>query len=118
MPGFSHLGRGINEIVEFLVTGKDTGVVNQEAAKKDAGWQKYRNEGYILFRDPEDYPPLTPPWGTLNAIDLNKGDPVEDSVRRIPRAGREGHEGYRERQLRWTGSDRQRVAADRRHELR
>ncbi len=35
---------------------------------------KYRNEGYILFRDPQGYPPLTPPWGTLNAIDLNKGE--------------------------------------------
>ena len=33
----------------------------------------YRNEGYILFRDPAGYPPLTPPWGTLNAIDLDKG---------------------------------------------
>jgi quinoprotein glucose dehydrogenase len=27
-----------------------------------------------LFRDPDGYPPLTPPWGTLNAIDLNKGE--------------------------------------------
>jgi quinoprotein glucose dehydrogenase len=70
MPGFDHLGRGINEIVDFLLTGKDTG----SAAAKDANWQKYRNEGYILFRDPEGYPPLTPPWGTLNAIDLNKGE--------------------------------------------
>jgi quinoprotein glucose dehydrogenase len=71
MPGFSHLGRGIDEIVEFLMTGRDT-----EAAKdtKDANWQKYRNEGYILFRDPDGYPPITPPWGTLNAIDLNKGE--------------------------------------------
>ncbi|HEY2012557.1 MAG TPA: PQQ-binding-like beta-propeller repeat protein [Bryobacteraceae bacterium] len=74
MPGFSHLGRGINEIVEFLVTGKDSGVVDPAAAKKDPSWQKYRNEGYILFRDPQDYPPLTPPWGTLSAIDLNKGE--------------------------------------------
>ena len=41
---------------------------------KDPNWQKYRNEGYILFRDPDGYPPLTPPWGTLNAIDLNKGE--------------------------------------------
>ena len=32
MPGFDHLGRGINEIVEFLITGKDTGVVDPEAA--------------------------------------------------------------------------------------
>jgi quinoprotein glucose dehydrogenase len=74
MPGFSHLGRGINEIVDFLVTGKDAGAVDPELAKKDANWQKYRNEGYILFRDPDGYPPLTPPWGTLNAIDLNKGE--------------------------------------------
>jgi quinoprotein glucose dehydrogenase len=70
MPGFDHLGRNINEIVEFLITGKDTGGVQE----KDESWLKYRNEGYILFRDPDGYPPLTPPWGTLNAIDLNKGD--------------------------------------------
>jgi quinoprotein glucose dehydrogenase len=70
MPGFSHLGRGINEIVDFLLTGKDSG----SGVVKDANWQKYRNEGYILFRDPDGYPPITPPWGTLNAIDLNKGE--------------------------------------------
>jgi quinoprotein glucose dehydrogenase len=72
MPGFDHLGRGINEIVDFLITGKDTAVA--AADPRDENWLKYRNEGYILFRDPEGYPPLTPPWGTLNAIDLNKGE--------------------------------------------
>lgn len=70
MPSFDYLGRGINEIVDFLLTGKDTG----SGAAKDANWQKYRNEGYILFRDPDGYPPITPPWGTLNAIDLDKGE--------------------------------------------
>jgi quinoprotein glucose dehydrogenase len=70
MPAFDYLGRGVNEIVDFLLTGKDTG----SGATKDANWQKYRNEGYILFRDPDGYPPITPPWGTLNAIDLNKGE--------------------------------------------
>jgi len=74
MPSFSYLGRGVNEIVEFLFTGKDSGVPDPVAAQKDPNWQKYRNEGYILFRDPDGYPPLTPPWGTLNAIDLNKGE--------------------------------------------
>src|SRR5436305_703130 len=74
MPGFSHLGRGINEIVDYLLTGKDSGTVDPAVAMKDPSWQKYRNEGYILFRDPDGYPPLTPPWGTLNAIDLNKGE--------------------------------------------
>jgi quinoprotein glucose dehydrogenase len=74
MPGFSHLGRGVGEIVDFLLTGKDSGDSNLSTASKDPNWQKYRNEGYILMRDPDGYPPLTPPWGTLNAIDLNKGE--------------------------------------------
>jgi quinoprotein glucose dehydrogenase len=74
MPGFSHLGRGIDQIVDFLVTGKDSGSIDPVEAMKDPNWQKYRNEGYILFRDPDGYPPLTPPWGTLNAIDLNRGE--------------------------------------------
>jgi quinoprotein glucose dehydrogenase len=74
MPGFSHLGRGVAEITDFLLTGKDTGVVDPVAAAKDPNFQKYRNEGYILMRDPDGYPPLTPPWGTLNAIDLNRGE--------------------------------------------
>jgi quinoprotein glucose dehydrogenase len=74
MPGFNHLGRGVAEIVDFLLTGKDTGTANLDAAAKDPNFQKYRNEGYILMRDPDGYPPLTPPWGTLNAIDLNKGE--------------------------------------------
>lgn len=73
MPGFDHLGRNVNEIVEFLMTGKDPGAAEVDA-EKDPSWLKYRNEGYILFRDPDGYPPLTPPWGTLNAIDLNKGE--------------------------------------------
>jgi quinoprotein glucose dehydrogenase len=73
MPGFDHLGRGgINELVDFLITGKDTAVAAPDP--RDENWLKYRNEGYILFRDPDGYPPLTPPWGTLNAIDLNKGE--------------------------------------------
>jgi quinoprotein glucose dehydrogenase len=74
MPGFSELGRNVNEIVEFLMTGKDTAALDAAGESKAPGWQKYQNEGYILFRDPEGYPPLTPPWGTLNAIDLNKGE--------------------------------------------
>jgi quinoprotein glucose dehydrogenase len=74
MPGFSHLRNGVDEIVTFLLTGKDMAAVDLTAAAKEPGYQKYRNEGYILMRDPDGYPPLTPPWGTLNAIDLNKGE--------------------------------------------
>ena len=33
-----------------------------------------RNTGYNRFWDPKGYPAITPPWGTLTAIDLNTGD--------------------------------------------
>ena len=34
---------------------------------------KYRFTGYHKFLDPDGYPAVVPPWGTLNAIDLNTG---------------------------------------------
>jgi quinoprotein glucose dehydrogenase len=34
---------------------------------------KYRFTGYRKFLDPDGYPAVAPPWGTLNAIDLNTG---------------------------------------------
>ena len=74
MPGFDYLGKNVDEIVDFLMTGHDAGTVDPKQAAADPNWLKYRNEGYVLMRDPQNYPPITPPWGTLNAIDLNKGE--------------------------------------------
>ena len=34
----------------------------------------YRFTGYRKFLDPDGYPAVAPPWGTLNAINLNTGD--------------------------------------------
>jgi quinoprotein glucose dehydrogenase len=33
----------------------------------------YRFTGYRKFLDPDGYPAVAPPWGTLSAIDLNSG---------------------------------------------
>jgi quinoprotein glucose dehydrogenase len=33
----------------------------------------YTFTGYRRFQDPDGYPAVKPPWGTLNAIDLNTG---------------------------------------------
>jgi quinoprotein glucose dehydrogenase len=72
MPGFPDMGaRNISDLVEFLITGKDKG--EEPDFKNDPSWLKYRIDGETLFRDPDGYPPITPPWGTLNAIDLNAG---------------------------------------------
>jgi quinoprotein glucose dehydrogenase len=40
----------------------------------DPNWQKYRSDGYNKFLAPDGLPAITPPWGTLNAIDLDKGE--------------------------------------------
>jgi quinoprotein glucose dehydrogenase len=72
MPGFPDMGgRNIADLVDFLLTGKDKGA--DPAVTGDPSWLKYRIDGETLFRDPDGYPPITPPWGTLNAIDLNAG---------------------------------------------
>lgn len=34
----------------------------------------YRITGYHKFLDPDGYPAIAPPWGTLSAIDLNQGE--------------------------------------------
>ncbi len=40
---------------------------------KDNGKGGFDFAGYTWFRDKDGYPGIKPPWGTLNAIDLNKG---------------------------------------------
>ncbi|HXI31582.1 MAG TPA: c-type cytochrome, partial [Vicinamibacterales bacterium] len=72
MPAFPDMGgRNIADLVDFLLTGKDKGA--DPKVTGDPSWLKYRIDGETLFRDPDGYPPITPPWGTLNAIDLNAG---------------------------------------------
>jgi quinoprotein glucose dehydrogenase len=72
MPGFPDMGgRNISDLVEFLTTGVDKGA--DPRVTSDPSWLKYRIDGETLFRDPDGYPPITPPWGTLSAIDLNAG---------------------------------------------
>ena len=71
MPGFPNLFEDqLNGLVEFLLTGE-----NKELSSSDAPLpaMKYRLTGYRRFLDPDGYPAITPPWGTLNAIDLNSG---------------------------------------------
>jgi quinoprotein glucose dehydrogenase len=35
---------------------------------------EFRFTGYRKFLDPDNYPAVAPPWGTLNAINLNTGE--------------------------------------------
>ncbi|MEJ7713270.1 MAG: PQQ-binding-like beta-propeller repeat protein [Pyrinomonadaceae bacterium] len=74
MPGFSSLGgEGIQAIAHYLTTGEDLKTTTASAAKPSPIEEKYTFDGYHKFLDPEGYPAVAPPWGTLSAIDLNQG---------------------------------------------
>lgn len=62
----------------------------------------YSHTGYNRFLDQEGYPAVKPPWGTLNAIDLNRGEILwqvplgefeELTQRGIPKTGTENYGG-------------------------
>ncbi|MEO8681435.1 MAG: pyrroloquinoline quinone-dependent dehydrogenase [Vicinamibacterales bacterium] len=73
MPAYPDMGaRNINDLAEFLLTGKDKS--DDPKLKDDPSHLKYRSDGESIFQDPDGYPAITPPWGTLNAIDLNRGE--------------------------------------------
>ncbi len=72
MPAFPDMGaRNIGDVADFLITGKDKGA--DPKLKSDPSWLKYRSDGESIFLDKDGLPAVTPPWGTLNAIDLNTG---------------------------------------------
>ncbi len=63
---------------------------------------RYGHKGYIQFLDQEGYPAIKPPWGQLNAIDLNRGEFVwrttlgeypELTARGVPQTGTENFGG-------------------------
>jgi quinoprotein glucose dehydrogenase len=71
MPAFPNLSdQETGAIARYVVNGADDLVI---AAKSQTPPAEYQMAGYTKFLDSEDYPAITPPWGQLSAIDLNKG---------------------------------------------
>jgi quinoprotein glucose dehydrogenase len=75
MPAFGAAmdGGAITDLVNFLLTGKDA--TKEKAAAQAASPYSlpYRTAFFDIFLDHEGYPAIKPPWGTLNAINLNTG---------------------------------------------
>jgi quinoprotein glucose dehydrogenase len=72
MPAFATaLGdSSIAELTEYLISGK----APTRTPRSVPSFLKYRNTVFDIFLDHEGYPAIQPPWGTLNAIDLNTGE--------------------------------------------
>ena len=72
MPGFSSLSEDqLGALVDFVASGENKEVGPNQPAPPE---MPYRFTGYRRFLDAEGYPAIVPPWGTLNAIDLNSGE--------------------------------------------
>lgn len=77
MPGFPQIkGADKENLVAFLMKEPPVQVEQKEVSSsnlKENSPILYRMDGYRKFLDKEGLPAIAPPWGTLNAIDLNTG---------------------------------------------
>ena len=71
MPAYGELHSAVRRaIVQYVLNGTS---VRVRADKPTPFDMKYSLDGDIRFTDPDGFPAITPPWGTLTAIDLGKG---------------------------------------------
>ncbi len=76
MPAFKHLsGEERGAIISFITGNKqDKGKAFSQEIKTDSFLNlPYNGTGYNKFLTKDGWPAIKPPWGTLNAIDLNTG---------------------------------------------
>ncbi|GAA4406188.1 hypothetical protein GCM10023187_25390 [Nibrella viscosa] len=75
MPGFTQLSAAEKQALVAFLFGDE----KQEATAAPASkmpYLPYKITGYNRFLDDKGYPAISPPWGTLNAINLNTGEYV------------------------------------------
>ncbi len=76
MPGFTSItGTEKQALIAFLF-GDEKVEVASESKDKKGPFVPYKFNGYNKFLDSKGYPAISPPWGTLTAIDLNTGKHV------------------------------------------
>lgn len=83
MPSFNFLPEQVKQALADFLLAPPSAAPAMESAASDgrrpaapaaaAGRSPYVTTGYNRFLDPDGYPAVKPPWGTLNAIDLNTG---------------------------------------------
>jgi quinoprotein glucose dehydrogenase len=104
MPGFTALpGEDRAAIVGYLFGDEPQPAAAAAPAAPEAPARiPYQFDGYNRWVDSKGYPAISPPWGTLSAIDLNTGEYVwtatlgefrELSARGIPPTGAENYGG-------------------------
>ena len=100
MPGYATMPDAKRTaIINYVLNEK---VPSSDIAHDDNQAPSYAFAGFRRWLDDEGYPAIKPPWGTLNAVDLNTGDikwtvPLgeypELTARGIPQTGTENYGG-------------------------
>ncbi len=73
MPAFAGLtDEAVDALVKYISVGEDRELIS--TSRTPGPRLKYGTDINAKFLDPDGYPAVAPPWGTLNAIDLNKGE--------------------------------------------
>jgi quinoprotein glucose dehydrogenase len=105
MPSFAFLTDDQRRKVTdhlFGGTADDPGRKAEPGGEGSFGAIPYTTTGYNRWLDPDGYPAVKPPWGTLHAIDLNTGEyrwsvPLgeypELTARGVPKTGTENYGG-------------------------
>jgi quinoprotein glucose dehydrogenase len=104
MPSFGSLSTAERKtLVAFLFGDAERPLERpDEEEERPEQTALYSHTGYNRFLDPDGNPAVKPPWGTLNAIDLNKGtiawtvtlgELPELTRRGIPQTGTENYGG-------------------------
>jgi quinoprotein glucose dehydrogenase len=72
MPAFAFLSDAETEaVVAHMYSETEP---SSDAGEAATAGRPYSHMGYNRFLDPDGYPAVKPPWGTLNAIDLDAGE--------------------------------------------
>jgi quinoprotein glucose dehydrogenase len=102
MPAFPMLAGGERQDLVAYMFGDTPKPGEKPTEETPDPTVPYTTTGYNRFLDPDGYPAVKPPWGTLNAIDLNRGEIVwrvplgeypELTKRGVPLTGTENYGG-------------------------
>ena len=75
MPAYPNItNEDKKALIDFLFDAEQNREHTQTAPTNAEQQYRYVHNGWTVLTEKEGYPGVKPPWGTLNAIDLNKGE--------------------------------------------